>query len=138
MTGTFAAVYVALYVAHVVGDHWVQTDAQAAVKGAPGWRGRRACAAHVATYTATAALVVGAVAWRTGMHLSPVAVAVGLAVSAGSHYIADRRTPLVWLADRLGTGRFVRTAGGGISGAYLLDQSWHLGWLLVAALIVTA
>lgn len=42
-----------LLVAHTVADHWVQTDAQARNKGLPGWPGRRACAAHVASYTAT-------------------------------------------------------------------------------------
>lgn len=33
----FAAVFVALYVAHSVGDHWVQTSAQSAAKGQRGW-----------------------------------------------------------------------------------------------------
>jgi hypothetical protein len=30
---SFAAAFIALYVAHLVGDHWVQTDHQAAHKG---------------------------------------------------------------------------------------------------------
>jgi hypothetical protein len=71
-----------------------------------------------------------------------------MAVSAISHYVADRRTPLRRLAgllDRptgkpafwsLGLPRPGRddnpTLG---TGAYALDQSWHVGWLLVATMI---
>jgi hypothetical protein len=46
-------VFAALYAAHLVADHWVQTQRQAVTKGLPGWPGRIGCAAHVATYTAT-------------------------------------------------------------------------------------
>lgn len=50
---TFAAVFVALFVAHSVGDHWVQTQWQADTKGAPGRLGRVACARHVLGLTIT-------------------------------------------------------------------------------------
>ncbi|MEJ3745187.1 DUF3307 domain-containing protein [Actinomycetes bacterium KLBMP 9797] len=131
---TFAAVFGALYAAHQVADHWIQTQHQATCKGKPGWPGRVACAAHVATYTATALLALLAVAWRTGLGLSPVPLAAGLAVSAISHYVADRRTPLRWMADRLGKDPDWLDNGGGM---YAMDQSWHVGWLAVAALVVT-
>ena len=52
----FAAVSAAYAAGHWAGDYWVQTHRQACAKGAPGWPGRRACAAHVATYTATPAM----------------------------------------------------------------------------------
>jgi hypothetical protein len=45
--------FAALFVAHQVADHWIQTQHQADTKGCPGWPGRIACAAHVASYTAT-------------------------------------------------------------------------------------
>src|SRR5690242_21078110 len=45
--------FAALYAAHQVGDHWVQTQDQADRKGRPGAEGRITCAAHVMTYTAT-------------------------------------------------------------------------------------
>lgn len=134
--GSVAVVFVALYVAHQVADHWVQSQHQADCKGEAGWRGRVACASHVATYTVTALLALVAVAWRTGVDLSPGSVAAGLAVSAVTHYIADRRTPLRVLADRAGAGRFYRLNAAGMNGAYLLDQSWHIGWLGVAALVI--
>ncbi len=91
---TFATAFIALYAAHLVADHWVQTCYQAATKGTPGWAGRIACATHVTTYTITALVALLAAAWRLRLDLNPVHLAVGLAISAITHYIADRRTPL--------------------------------------------
>jgi hypothetical protein len=127
-------VFAALYAAHMVADHWIQTNRQATGKGRPGWAGRRACATHVATYTVTALVALLAVAWRTGTPLPPLPVAVGLAVSALSHYLVDRRAPLRAMATRLGKDPGWLDHGGGL---YLLDQSWHVGWLLISALVMT-
>ncbi|MFI5497365.1 DUF3307 domain-containing protein [Actinoplanes sp. NPDC051859] len=141
----FAAVFVALYVAHQLADHWVQTQHQADCKGRPGWPGRLACAAHVATYTLTAVAALAALPLVLGLHLSLGRVAGGLAVSALTHYIADRRTPLRRLAELVGAGRFyvLGTPRPGRddnpslgTGAYALDQSFHYLWLFVAALII--
>ncbi|MBM0231898.1 DUF3307 domain-containing protein [Micromonospora sp. STR1_7] len=141
--GAFAAVFAALYVAHQIADHWVQTQWQADTKGQSGWLGRLACAAHVATYTLTAATTLAAMLLATGLRLDPWGVAVGLTVSAVSHYIADRRAPLRRIADALGAGRFYRLGAPRPgrddnpslgTGAYALDQSWHIGFLFVAAL----
>jgi hypothetical protein len=141
----FAAAFAALYAAHQVADHWVQTQHQADTKGQPGWRGRLSCAAHVGTYTLTAAVALALLAAVTGLPLDPWKVAAGLAVSAISHYIADRRGPLRRLAELTGSARFYAL---GIprpdrddnpslgTGAYALDQSWHVGWLFVAALFI--
>lgn len=141
----FAAVFATLYAAHPVADHWVQTQHQADTKGAPGWSGRLACAAHVATYTFTAVWALVALRHATGVALDPGHTAAGLAVSAISHYVADRRTPLKWLAEATGSRRFYAvgaprpgrddnpTIG---TGAYALDQSWHVFFLFVAALVI--
>lgn len=143
---SFAAVWVALFVAHQVADHWVQTDRQAAVKSRAGWAGRVACARHVASYTATALVALAVTVWVAGLHLPAWRIAAGLAVSAVSHYWADRRTTLARLAALTGHGEFWElgrprpghddnpTLG---TGAYALDQSWHVAWLWVAALVVT-
>ncbi|MFC4146812.1 DUF3307 domain-containing protein [Micromonospora mangrovi] len=140
---TFAAVFAALYVAHQVADHWVQTQHQADCKGLPGWPGRIACAAHVTTYTLTALVALTVLLLATGLRLDPWGVGVGLTVSAVSHYIADRRTPLKRIADALGSARFhaLGTPRPGHddnpslgTGAYALDQSWHYGFLFIAAL----
>ncbi len=88
--GEFAAIAVALYAAHHVGDYWVQTDHQARHKGDAGWGGVWACAKHCFTYwvTQTCFLVVTCavlgITPTTGMD-------IGLLVSAGTHYLADRR-----------------------------------------------
>lgn len=126
-----AVAFAALYAGHMVGDHPIQSCDQAAKKGAPDsaalaagghpWRGWSACAGHVATYTVTALVAVLAVAWRAGIDLSPAALLAGLAVSAVTHYVADRRTPLRRIADRVGAGRFYRLNAAGMNGACLLD-----------------
>lgn len=156
MTATFAAIFAALFAAHTVADHWVQTQHQADHKGCDPhhgstahphcsvWRSRWHCTAHVLTYTATALGAVLLTAWRTGIDLDPGRLALALTVSAATHYVADRREPLRKLATLTGSHRFY-TLGAPRpghddnpsigTGAYALDQSWHIGWLLIAALI---
>jgi hypothetical protein len=141
----FAAVFAALYAAHQVADHWVQTDRQTAHKGLPSWDGRRACAQHVATYMVTALVALAALAAETGWRPQVWPLLAGLTVSAVTHYIVDRRAPLVRLAGALGLVGFLQlgrprpgrddNACLG-TGAYALDQSWHIGWLFVAALLI--
>ena len=109
---TFAAVFGALYAAHQVGDHWPSAHRGAMRKGmrrrdavAAGLHphtGPRACAAHVATYTATGVVFLALLVWRTGLGLNPWRTLAALAVSALTHYWADRRYTLAWLCDRLG------------------------------------
>ena len=130
----FAAVLATLHAAHTVADHWVQTQHQADTKGPPGCPGRLACAAHVATYTATALAALLAVAWRTDLTLNPAPTTAGLAISAITHWIADRRIPLRRMADVLHKSPVWLDHGGGM---YALDQSWHIGWLFIAALLIT-
>ncbi|MGQ4514868.1 transcriptional regulator [Streptomyces sp. DW26H14] len=143
---TFAAVFVALWVAHSVGDHWVQSSHQSVTKGVPGWVGRLADARHVATLTTTKLVLLAGVALALGLHVSVVGAGLGLAVDALSHGWADRRHTLAWLARitgksefyRLGSPRAGRDDNPHIgTGAYALDQSFHHLWLLIAALIIT-
>lgn len=143
----FPAVFAALYAAHEVGDHWLQTNGQACGKGARGWSGRLLCARHVATLTVVKAAALALVAVVLGLPVNPYAAAVALAVDAVSHYWADRRSTLLWLADRIGRrmvpgkGEFARLGDGAAAptgtGAYALDQSWHIGWLFAAALLAS-
>lgn len=137
---TFAVVAVVFYAAHQVGDYWTQTSGQAMEKGLPGWKGRRACASHVWSYTLTLAVFLAVSAWWLGLPLGLGNASAGLAVSGVTHYIADRRKPLERIAavmDR-GWGKlgFYRAGEGLATGAALLDQAWHYGWLLVSALVV--
>jgi hypothetical protein len=131
----FLVASAALTAAHQVADHWVQTDHQAMAKGAPGRAGRLACARHVASYTAVQAVaLVGAARWLN-VPLTGRWTAAALATSAVSHYVADRREPLRRMAEATGHAPFYRLNTGGLNGAYLMDQSWHYGWIFVAALV---
>lgn len=138
----FAALYALLTASHAVADYWVQQDRDAVAKGGHGHEGRMACARHVATYTATQAVALAAVQRATGMRLSWKRAALGLAVSAATHYVADRQgghwrddepSGIVRLAARTGhAGWLKRDPNAG----YLMDQSWHKGWIAVAAALV--
>lgn len=144
----FAAAFIALYVAHHVGDYWVQTDRQALRKGDAGPAGRIACLLHVATYTLTQAVVLAVVFLTLGYRFDLASWLLALGVSAVTHYAADRREhglmfrlarAIPGKADflRLGSPRrsLVQTGTGEWvsidlpslgTGAWALDQSWHL------------
>jgi ABC-type Fe3+ transport system permease subunit len=141
---SFAVVLPALLVAHEVADQWVQTHHQACHKGLPGWAGRWECAKHVTTYTLVTTLAVLAVWGLFALPLTVTGVVAGQAVSAVTHYWADRRTTLARLADALGKGGYYRLGAPRPghddnpslgTGAYSLDQSWHWLWLGVAATV---
>lgn len=148
----FAAAYALLRAAAAVGDHWIQTDYQAVTKGqyddVPGQSsrvGRRACATHVATYTATQALALAVGGRVLGIRWSPVRFAAALALASGTHLVADRRRPLEKLADAVGNSGFYRLGAPRPghddnpsigTGAYALDAAWHHGWEAAAALIL--
>lgn len=146
----FAATFIALYAAHMVGDHWVQTAHQAAHKGDPGRKGRLACFWHVYTYTVTSAVFLVALDAAFDLRYPDWQMYAGLVVSAATHYIADRRTPLKRLAGwlsrfgkdgfyQLGMPREGKDDNPSLgTGAYALDQSWHIFWLFIAALIMSA
>lgn len=99
--GRFAAVLGALWAAHDLGDHVVQTDHQAATK-ASSWRGM---AGHVGGYTVTQCVALGAL-HAAGVRLRPGSALGGLALSAATHAFLDRRWPVVELLRRTGSGRF--------------------------------
>ncbi|MFG2552468.1 transcriptional regulator [Streptomyces sp. NPDC048581] len=145
MTAVTAATFPAVFIAHSVGDHWVQTSHQSAHKGRPGWVGRLADARHVATLTLTKVAILLPVAWLLNLHLSLLGILAGLGVDAVTHWWADRRSTLAWLAKVTGKAEFYRLGAPRAgrddnphigTGTYALDQSFHHLWLLVAALIV--
>ncbi|MYW46361.1 hypothetical protein GT346_24340 [Streptomyces sp. SID161] len=116
-------------------------DAQAVAKGDHSRDGAVACAQHVASYMATQALALVAVTRVTGARLSWKRAAAALAVSAVTHYVADRQgghwrdeqpRGVVRLAAVTGhAGWLQRDPNAG----YLMDQSWHKGWIAVAAVV---
>lgn len=127
--------FVALFAGHWLGDHWIQTNPQAATKGACSWAGRCACAGHVATLTAVQALMLAAVGAVTGHWPDPLLVVLALGVNAISHYWCDRRTTLEGLAyalHRTGKHEYYKV------GSAQLDQAFHMFYLVPASLILTA
>lgn len=137
-----AAVYAALTASHEVADHWVQTDRLATAKGEPGAEGIRACALHVATYTATQAAALLAADRLLGLRIGWKRATLGLAISAGTHYVADRQgghwcdehpRGVVRLAATTGHAGWLQRDPGA---DYLMDQSWHKGWIDVAAAVI--
>jgi len=137
------AAYAALTASHEVADYWVQRDAEAVAKGGHGAEGRAACARHVASYTATQALALWAADRTLHLGLDWRRAVAGLAVSAVTHYVADRSggrwreegpsTRLVRFARTTGhAGWLERDPGAGP----LMDQAWHKGWIAVAAVVV--
>lgn len=141
----FAAAYAALTAAHEVGDYLVQHNSDAKRKGRPGREGAAACARHVATYTATQALALWAANRHLGLGLNRRRALAGLALSAATHYLADRcaghwaetgpDTPLLVRAAHK-TGKTGWLTADPRAGA-LLDQAWHKGCVALSAAVVS-
>ncbi|MEV8511803.1 DUF3307 domain-containing protein [Dactylosporangium sp. NPDC051484] len=133
----FAVTLAALFVGHSVGDHIAQTDHQAARKSGTGAAAWRALAGHLIGYhvTVTAVLLLTAAALR--LPLSPLGVCVGLAFSAATHGLLDRRWPVRALLRATRSPEFAETTSP-ISGMYAADQSLHHLALLGTALLIAA
>lgn len=74
---TFAAVFVGLFVAHQVADHWVQTGHQAAHKHQCDRIGRLSCVEHVATYTVTTTVAVWLLWGLLDLNIHPLGFVAG-------------------------------------------------------------
>jgi hypothetical protein len=135
---TAAVTFVAWFTGHMVGDHWLQTTDQSDKKDLA-THGRACalwhCAKHVATYGAASLAGQLAAMWWLGVPMRWGWIAAGLAVNLITHFIADLRTPLRWIARKSGNGAFHDVADHGMNGRYLLDQSWHILWIFVGSLI---
>ncbi|MFE9536646.1 hypothetical protein [Streptomyces sp. NPDC006691] len=145
---TFGAVWAVLSVGHNLADHVIgQTDVQANGKAAPSAtevaegvsprRGWGACLGHVAQYHLVMAGLL-ALAWAVlPLELSGTGLAVGLIVSAVTHAFFDRRWPVRWLLEHVGSKGFADLKAAGMNGMYLTDQALHQTALLVSALLIT-
>lgn len=142
----FAATAAALQAAHHIGDYWAQTSHQATHKGSPGAAGIRACAGHVAGYTATCTAAVMALR-GLGAPISTRGLIAGQAVNALSHFVMDRRPWGRAIMRAAGKGELAEVGAPrkGFddnphlgTGAHALDQSWHMAWLAVSAYVTAA
>jgi hypothetical protein len=149
-TITAVLAFCAMLAGHYIGDQWVQTSAQACNKGLGNGASRGCalwnCGKHVAGWTVTTTGFFLAASWWLHLPLRPGWLAAGVTVNAVTHFVADLRTPLLWLARVIGRAGYlghvqvVRPSGGDAFGpgtaAFHLDQAWHIAWLLVAALLI--
>jgi hypothetical protein len=150
---TLGTVYAALTAGHEVGDHVLQTDDQAAGKAGSFLWGQP-MAGHVGSYIAAQAAALRLVGvpllrWRT---------LAGLAFSAASHALIDRRWLAILIMEKTGSSNFaypqtrvvqlrddereargeapVSTGPVALNGPYLVDQSLHYACNLIAAKII--
>lgn len=133
--GLFGAVFAALFVGHMIGDHLLQTDWQASRKAGRGWPAVAAMGGHLGGYF----LAQLAALWAVHVVVVPLdrwAPWWGLGFSVVSHGFIDRRWPVRWLLEHTGSRDFVKMGGVPLNGMYLADQSLHIGCLFVAALII--
>jgi hypothetical protein len=134
-----ACAFVALYAGHQIGDHVIQPGSAVSGKGCPGddrladgarpWTGWVACLRHVASYTAAQAVALLLVAVVAPMTLAGATAA--LTVSAATHAAVDRR----WLVRAIIRAKRCEDWP---DAPYLIDQSLHIGALLVAAVVAGA
>jgi hypothetical protein len=159
-TANAALTFIALYVGHMVGDHWAQTDCQARDKGRRGEgmrtraarsadmrAGQWACLKHVIGYTITQVVVLALAGFVPGHQVSWTGLLASLTFSAVTHYAVDRRYTLEALARVLGKSGFYslgvpradRDDNPSLgTGAYALDQSAHLLCLFVSAILAVS
>ena len=131
----FAVSLIVLLVAHQVGDHVLQTDHQATDKVERGPAGLRAMLGHLAGYHATAAIALTGTVAVLGIPLTVRGVVAGLAFSALTHGLLDRRWPVRAILRLTRSSNFAdRTEP--ICGMYVADQALHYASLLVSALLV--
>ncbi len=153
---SFAVTFIALYVAHHVGDYWVQTDRQARLKGTAGEHGSLYCLQHVLSYVGTQLVFLLVTSFALGEASTKVssffATNAAMVISGVAHYAADRREfgILPKLAKLIPGKQAFYSLGaprGGhyddppqlATGAWALDQSWHiLTSVFVPALIIGA
>ncbi|MFI9650299.1 DUF3307 domain-containing protein [Streptomyces sp. NPDC052040] len=145
---TFGTAWAVLSVAHNLADHVIgQTDHQAAGKAAPSTieiadgvsprRGWGACLRHVAQYHLVMAAMLALVWAVLPLQMSWTGLAAGLAVSVVTHAFFDRRWPVRWLLEHIGSKGFAELKAAGMNGMYLTDQALHQTALLVSALLIT-
>jgi hypothetical protein len=131
----FVVALVVLLVAHQVGDHVFQTDHQAVHKSDGGGSAALAMAGHLASYHTFAAILLVATFLLLGLPLTVLGAVAGLAFSALTHGLLDRRWPVRWLLRRTGSAKFAE-ATTPVSGMYAADQALHHLALLVSALLI--
>jgi hypothetical protein len=69
--------------------------------------------------------------------MSFTGLTAGLVVSIVTHAFFDRRWPVRWFLEHIGSKGFTELKAAGMNGMYLTDQVLHQTALLVSALLIT-
>jgi hypothetical protein len=133
----FVVALLALLVAHQLGDHVLQTDRQAGGKAGTGLPALRAMAGHLAGYHLAATVVLVGTFAVVGLRLTVAGAVAGLAFSAVTHGLLDRRWPVRAILRGSGSPKFAETTGP-VCGMYAADQALHQAALLVSALLIAS
>jgi hypothetical protein len=131
----FVVALAVLLVAHQVGDHVLQTDRQAGGKAGRGRPALWAMAGHLASYHVAAAAALVGTFLVLDLPLTVAGVVAGLAFSAATHGLLDRRWPVRALLVRTGAARFAESTAP-VCGMYAADQALHQAALLISALLI--
>jgi|SRR5690606_6198574 len=134
----FAAIAATVTAMHHVGDFMLQTDHQAACKPGPDDRtvvcseseSWRALAGHVASYHAVQVAGLLIANRALGLKLRPGRILAGVAISAATHALIDRRWLVRLWMDNTGSAAF-REHGGSMH----VDQTMHHAALWASALV---
>jgi hypothetical protein len=122
---------------HHGGDYLVQADCWAQAKQQRTPAGRRALAAHAATYAATQAVTKAAFYRAAGVRVPLLAQLAGAVVEGVLHAVIDDGRLLRRFSDATGKRRFHDLADHGVNGRMLLDQAAHQQLQIPAGTIAT-
>jgi hypothetical protein len=130
----FAAVLLLLYVAHLVADYALQTDAMSAHKAGPGLAGWRANLTHASVHAAGYLVLLFGAGALLHLHFGVGLVLGAVAWVAGTHAFIDRRWLVTWWMEHTGSKDFIA-----VGGAAHVDQVAHIALgILPAALFIAA
>jgi hypothetical protein len=137
MDATLFATGLAVFAAaHQVADHVLgQTDRQAENKAKPGKVGWSAILGHVAQYHTVMLLMLLVTVQIFSLSPTWYGVLLALAFSFVSHAFIDRRWPVKWLLEHIGSPNFAKLLTP-INGPYLADQGLHWFCLWVSAILL--
>lgn len=131
----FAVYLLTMYAAHDIADHvFGQTDKIAHDKVLDGWIAWKAILQHVTAYHIVMAIMLVAAIILANLTITPLGFMLGIAFSAISHAIIDRRWPIRWLLENTGSPKFAQMQTP-ICGMYQADQSSHKLCLWVSAFL---
>ncbi|MFI5985065.1 DUF3307 domain-containing protein [Streptomyces sp. NPDC051555] len=125
----FATIFILLYVAHLIADYVLQTDAQAGLKADASAAGWRANLSHASTHTVTTVITLVIAWWALNLGIGLLATAVAVVWITASHAFIDRRWPVTWWMTHTGSTEWISRGG-----AAHVDQTFHITALAIAAL----